>query len=243
MIVFSAFTLLIILTLTNSRQRRQIQAKSWQDWVLDGLGLLCQGLGIPILQLFLILTLYPHLLPGLEHSGSLPAIPAFLLSFVGVDYLYYWNHRLLHTSGLWPIHQVHHTVTTMDVLGTSRNTLWSSFFILYLWIHGLFIYLLADPTSYLIGVSLTAALDLWRHSSWQPCEQSGFYRVLSPWLILPQDHACHHTAEGIETLFGANFKVWDYLHGTYAFHSNSRPKCLGVATVLPLWKQLLWPFT
>ena len=37
--------------------------------------------------------------------------------------------------------------TDMDLLGTSRNTLWASFLMIYLWVHALFIYSLQDPSA------------------------------------------------------------------------------------------------
>ena len=128
----------------------------------------------------------------------------------------------------------------MDVLGTSRNTLWSSGLIVYLWVHGLFIYLLDNPAAYLLGVSLTAALDLWRHSRLGPSVNSGRYKWLSPWLVLPQDHALHHSpAHGCN--FGANLKIWDRLHGT-ARQAEHFPIRLGIITTLSFWQKLLYPF-
>jgi sterol desaturase/sphingolipid hydroxylase (fatty acid hydroxylase superfamily) len=139
---------------------------------------------------------------------------------------------------------VHHTVTQLDVLGSSRNSLWSSFFILYLWIHTLMLYLLDNPSGYLWGISLTAALDLWRHSQLGPHPQSWLYRWLSPWLILPQDHARHHAYQSAQQPnynFGANLKLWDILHNT-AQQADHFPKKLGVNTTLRFWQKLLYPF-
>ncbi|MEA5463639.1 sterol desaturase family protein [Leptothoe sp. PORK10 BA2] len=162
MIIFGTFVLLVSLTAYHSWS--ELKQKSMADWIIDTAGLWVQGLLIPLWQLTLLQGLYQQLFSGWHHSLVLPPVIAFVLSFVGVDYLYYWNHRLLHSPWGWFAHRVHHTVTTMDVLGTSRNTLWSSFLLVYLWGHGLLIYLLADPTAYVLGMSLTAALDLWRHS-------------------------------------------------------------------------------
>jgi hypothetical protein len=55
-----------------------------------------------------------------------------------------------------------------------------------LWVHALFIYLLQDSSWYVAGVSLSSALDLWRHSIFTPKPTSLIYRCLSPWLILPR---------------------------------------------------------
>ncbi|OLP19363.1 sterol desaturase [Leptolyngbya sp. 'hensonii'] len=239
MVIFFAFVSLIALTLVHDRSLTRFRTKSWEDWVLDLVGLGLQGLVIPLLQITVVYRLYQSLWPTLQGIVVIPGSLAFLLSFVLVDYLYYWNHRLLHTRWLWPWHQVHHTVTQMDVLGTSRNSLGSSFLILYLWVHTLALYLLQDPRGYLVGVSLTAMLDLWRHSELNPASDSPVGGFLSPWLILPQDHTLHHDPTLSPGYYGANLKLWDRLHGT------DRLSLLSSATLfpeLPLIRKLFWPF-
>jgi sterol desaturase/sphingolipid hydroxylase (fatty acid hydroxylase superfamily) len=216
----------------------QLRCKSWDDWVLDLSGLCTQGIVIPLLQITVVYSLYHFLLPNLKGCWHLHPLLSFGISFILVDYLYYWNHRLLHHSKLWRWHRVHHTLTHMDVLGTSRNTVWTSFLIIYLWIHPLWIYLLNDPTSYLIGVSLTSGLDLWRHSSFYP--QGWLYKCLSPWLILPQDHTQHHASQSFASNYGANFKLWDYWHGTYRANTEL-PIKLGIETHLSLREKLFYP--
>ncbi len=69
---------------------------------------------IPLLQLGIIYQLYQKFLSNLHNYYSLHPIFAFILSFVIVDYFYYWNHRLCYTSLMWQIHQVNHTVTHME---------------------------------------------------------------------------------------------------------------------------------
>lgn len=245
--VFVVFVILMGLSVANDSRFIALRARSYEDWVLDAVGLFFQGILIPILQATMVYH-YQHFLPG-DRSLNLPPIAAFLLSFVFVDYLYYWNHRLFHTRW-WRIHMVHHTLTEMHVLGTSRNTLWTSFLIIYLWVHALFIYLLQDPTWYIVGVSLTSALDLWRHSpvffASRPAEvstaKSLLYRWLSALLILPQEHAWHHASGCERGNYGANLKIWDKLHGTYYDKCDKPPDSLGVKTDLSLTQKLVWPF-
>lgn len=231
-------TFILLLGLTAWRYWPELRQKPLTDWMLDSAGLWVQGLLIPLLQLTLLQRLYQQLFPGWHHDLDVHPLLAFTLSFVAVDYLYYWNHRLLHSRWGWMAHRIHHTVSVMDVVGTSRNTLWSSFLILYLWIHGLFIFLLANPTAYLLGVGLTAALDLWRHSHFSPAPGSSPYRWLSPWLILPQDHGWHHQRG--DRNYGANLKLWDRWHHT--LHPSTQwPTSLGQTSTLSLWRQLLYP--
>ncbi|AFY66627.1 sterol desaturase family protein [Geitlerinema sp. PCC 7407] len=235
--VFVIFVLLVAWTVARSDGRRSLMVRSPGDWLLDLLGLNVQGLVVPLVQSVLAIQMGRWLWPAAQRTLVLPGAIAFGLSFVVVDYLYYWNHRWLHSPWGWPLHQVHHTLTQVDVLGTSRNTLWSSVFIVYWWIHGLFLYWLADPWAYGLGMTLTAMLDLWRHSGadlppW-------LTRILSPWLILPADHARHHTG-AIAGNYGANFKLWDRLHGTYQTATPSVP--VTSKSSLTLAQKLLWPF-
>ncbi|MEM8615128.1 MAG: sterol desaturase family protein [Cyanobacteria bacterium P01_H01_bin.105] len=240
MVVLATFLLLVGLTVWH--RGAELRQKSLNDWILDSAGLWVQGLLIPLLQLTVLQALYQQLIPGWRHSLPMHPMLAFVLSFVVVDYLYYWNHRFLHSRWGWFAHQVHHTVTALDVLGTSRNTLWSSFLIVYLWVHGAFIYLLDAPEAYLFGVSLTAALDLWRHSRFSPSSGSWLYHCLAGWLTLPQDHAWHHQRANDNCNYGANFKLWDCLHGTL-HPSTDWPLALGQPSPLTLWQKLIYPQT
>ncbi|NEP55401.1 MAG: sterol desaturase family protein, partial [Moorea sp. SIO3C2] len=99
MIVFSVFTLLV--GLTAWAYGDELRQKSGADWLLDSAGLWVQGLLIPLLQLTLLQGLYHALFPTWKHCLPLPPVAAFLLSFVAVDYLYYWNHRWLHGRWGW----------------------------------------------------------------------------------------------------------------------------------------------
>ncbi|MBF2065181.1 MAG: sterol desaturase family protein [Calothrix sp. C42_A2020_038] len=246
MLIFITFSTLLYLTLLNSNIFYFFIIKNREDWLIDSIGLCFQGIVIPILQVTLVFHLYHYFIPSLKSTLFLHPFIAFCLSFIVIDYLYYWNHRLFHTSWLWSVHRVHHTVTTMDVVGTSRNTLWTSFLIIYLWVHSLFIYLLQDPSWYIFGSSLTSALDLWRHSIFSPQPKTLIYHLLSAWLILPQDHAWHHASNysGSGGNYGANFKIWDKIHGTYC-HPEIIPISemkLGMTSNLSLTKKLFLPF-
>jgi sterol desaturase/sphingolipid hydroxylase (fatty acid hydroxylase superfamily) len=241
LLVFIVFWGLTIATFWGRSGWQLLHQRSRSSWILDAIGLFVQGFVIPILQVVVIGKLCGWIFPGWQGTIVLSPILGFLLNFVAIDYLYYWNHRLLHGKALWPLHQVHHSVTAMDVLGTSRNTLWTSFLIVYLWVNGLFVYLLADARGYLLGVSVTAALDLWRHSRFTIGRETGLYRWLSPWLMLPQDHCWHHGRAVVGCNFGANLKVWDRLHGTVLSGENV-PGDLGVAIEFSLVRLLLFPF-
>ena len=211
-----------------------------EDWILDGSGLVMQGAVIPVLQILVADVVLSTLAPSWRGAVRLDWWAAFLINFVVVDYAYYWNHRLLHTPALWRWHAVHHTAAAMDVLVTSRNTLWTNGMILYLWVNGLGAFLLANPTPYLAAAALTAALDLWRHSAWTPRPGTSISRGVALILVTPRDHAWHHSASRPGCNFGANLGWWDRLHGT-AWSSLEAPPALGIEAGGTLAMRLLWP--
>lgn len=233
------FWLLVLATLALDGWQTY-RSKPVRAWVLDLAGLAVQGAVIPFLQIALVVAGLRWIAPGAGGALQITSWFGFALAFVGVDYLYYWNHRLLHGRRLWPIHQVHHTVAVMDVLGTARNTLWTSFAIVYLWAHGTMLFLLGGDgaSGYLAGVTLTVALDMWRHSAVGPRPGS----ALSLVLITPADHAWHHAAGADAGNYGANLSWWDRLHGTYLARDTVPPAIGKAAGRQPLWRQLLWPF-
>ncbi|HEY6403347.1 MAG TPA: sterol desaturase family protein, partial [Blastocatellia bacterium] len=104
MIVFISFLLLAALTLSLRQTRSGVRRRKPGDWALDGAGLLIQGAVVPALQSILIFGLLSGIAPKARGILSLSAVSGFLLNFVLVDYLYYWNHRWLHCRGLWPAH-------------------------------------------------------------------------------------------------------------------------------------------
>src|SRR5262245_8018002 len=241
MIVFLSFLLLAALTFSLRQPRSLVLRRKPADWVLDGAGLLIQGIVVPASQAILIFGLLFALIPKAHGALNLSATSGFLLNFVVVDYLYYWNHRWLHCKTLWPAHAVHHTPEQTDVFITSRNTLWTPLLVVYLWINGLFLFLLRDPSAFLFAASLTAGLDLWRHSSFSLRPGSAFHRALGCILITPHEHAWHHSRDRTDCNFGANLSLWDRLHGTY--HSPaSRAEKFGVPLALSLKRKLLFPF-
>ena len=244
MLELLTFWMLVLIGLTRKAQRTGYLRKSSAAWVLDVSGLMVQGALIPFLQMALVVVVLKRTLPdaeGILAFSAAPWVMGFLLNFVAVDYLYYWNHRLFHHARWWPIHRVHHSVTEMDVLGTSRNTLWSSFLIVYLWLNGLMVFLLREPAGYLAGAAITASLDLWRHSNLGPRSGGIWERWLGGLLVLPQDHAAHHADTEYFGNYGANLCVWDKMHGTFLRRGKATRR-LGIPTRLSVAKQLLWPF-
>ncbi len=218
--------------LARAEGRAGLRARTRGEWLLDGVNLGVQGWLVPLGAGWLGTHLWARVLP----AGSLPlgAFGGFVVAFVGVDLLYYLNHRALHAVA-WPIHAVHHAAPRMDVLVSARNTAWTTAFLVYPWASSLFLHVLDVRSGYLVGAALTAALDLWRHSGLDAPLAGRFG------LVTPRLHAWHHAPEVQDRNFGANWTWWDRLFGT--FHDpGTSPERVGIPTGLSTWRELVWPF-
>jgi sterol desaturase/sphingolipid hydroxylase (fatty acid hydroxylase superfamily) len=240
-IVFLVFLLLAALTVARPATRRRAFDRTGDEWMLDGVGLLAQGIAVPAMQAAIVYGLLAKLVPEARGALHLSGASAFLLNFVLVDYIYYWNHRGLHSAKLWPLHAVHHTASQTDVFISSRNTIWTPLLIVYMWFNGLFLFLLQDHAAFLTAAALTAGLDLWRHTTFTPRPASGFSRILGWVLITPNEHGWHHSRDRRDCNFGGNLSWWDRLHGTY-YSPESNAVVFGTPLALGLKRKLLFPF-
>ena len=245
-VVFVSFWGLAIASFLSPSVRARVLSRSLKAWVVDFSGLIVQGLAVPLVQAVVLAPLWANIFPRLQGAIAAPWWISFLLSFVVIDYVYYWNHRVLHLPIFWRWHRLHHSANEVDVFVTARNSLLTPIFIVYLWINSIFVFALGDPTPFLVASSVGAALDLWRHSGFSLSERSFFYRWLNPWLILPQHHARHHSTISValsEANFGANFKWWDQAHGTFRSDPldssvQRAPEMLAVQLTM---RELVWP--
>lgn len=234
------FISLSLCTLLSDSERAKVALRTRTDWLVDGSSLLTQGLIIPVCQTLFAENILKHFFPHLNGILNWGFWEGFVLNFIVVDYFYYWNHRVLHRKKFWLIHRLHHSSKEVDVFSTSRNSWFSSFFILYFWINATFIFLLANPTGFVVSMALTAGLDLWRHSGFNNARLSNFYRLLSILFITPHEHHWHHSKDTESTNFGANLCIWDKLHGTYV-SGPTWPENYGISDHLNLFKEFLYP--
>ncbi len=236
-LLFLTFSTLTIVGLLNHDGRERTLSRSLDEWTVDLSGLFIQGVIIPAFP-FLMVPLLSEIFPFLSGKLDLPWLLQILISFVLIDYLYYWNHRIFHRKNLWHIHRLHHSSRSLDVFATSRNSLITSFLFVYVWAQILGMFLLRDSLPFMLGLGLTYALDLWRHSGIQHSES--FNRFVGQFLILPQQHVLHHSLQGRNKNYGANFNVWDKLHGTYS-NEYVQNKNLEKISGKNIWKELIFP--
>ena len=208
------------------------------DMFINLSGFAMQGAAVPAIGYLVSHSLLPRLAPAGEGVMGFGFWEAFLLCLVGVDFLYYWQHRLFHRIGpLWRLHRCHHAAPTLSVWVTARNSLLAHVLFVYLLVNPWLAYLSGSVEGFLLAASVTASLDLWRHTSLAPAR---YWSVLEWLLITPRLHHRHHDAADPCNNFGANLSVWDRLFGTLRSVSTY-PTAYAVSDAPDPWSQLLYP--
>ncbi|MBL8950562.1 MAG: sterol desaturase family protein [Myxococcaceae bacterium] len=148
-----------------------------------------------------------------EHARlvTLPVWAQWVLAFVGVDFLYYWWHRLSHEVNLlWAAHVVHHQSEDYNLavaLRQSVTTTATSFpFYVVLAFAGV------GPLPFGVAAALSTLYQFWIHTELVP--------PLPRFELLFNDASAHrvHHAINVRYLdknYAATLTVWDRLFGTW----------------------------
>ena len=212
--------------------------QSYADHLLNIAGLAIQGTVIPLMGYLIATHVLADRWPGYAGILEIGWLGAFLLNFVAVDFLYYWQHRLFHhVPALWALHECHHAAPVVNVWATSRNALALNFLFVYLLVNPVLGFLCDRPDGFFAAAAVTASLDLWRHSR---LPERFTPRWLGSVLVTPLHHHAHHAADGQPINFGANLIFWDKLFGT-ARQSRAYPRSYGTARN-SWWRQFLFPW-
>jgi hypothetical protein len=214
--------------------RRGIRAYRLADTVTDlscGVASQLEGVAFMAAQLGVYAWFYAHRVTTLH--GWL----AWAVAFVGVDFLYYWWHRLSHeVNFLWAAHVVHHQSEDYNLavaLRQSITTGWSALpFYLPLALAGV------STEIFAFIHALSIVYQFWFHT-----RLVGKVRGVLDYVVnLPHHHRVHHAInpQYLDKNYGATLIVWDRLFGTYA--EENEPCVYGITKPLasfnPLWAQL-----
>ncbi|KAF7657148.1 hypothetical protein LDENG_00031240 [Lucifuga dentata] len=133
------------------------------------------------------------------------------LTFLGVDFCYYWVHRFAHEVAiLWAAHQVHHSSEYYNLTTALRQSLTQQFGS---WIFYLPMALAVPPSIFAVHIQLNLLYQFWIHTE--------LIRDLGPleWIFnTPKHHRVHHGRNlyCIDKNYGGILIIWDRLFGTFA---------------------------
>lgn len=152
---------------------------------------------------------------GLLQWLAVPFWPAAILSVVALDLIIYGQHVVFHKiPWLWRVHRVHHADVDIDV--TTGLRFHPIEMVLSLGIKIAAVLALGAPAvAVVIFEVLLNATAMFNHSN--VALPPRLDRLTRWFMVTPQMHEIHHSAERRETdsNFGFNLTWWDRLFGTY----------------------------
>ncbi len=162
-----------------------------------------------------------------------PSAPwVWLAAFVGVDFCYYWFHRLSHeVNFLWAAHIVHHQSEEYNLSVALRQSAVQQFFSApFYWPLAL---LGIPPTVFLLVEAFDTLYQFWIHT-----RTIGRLGPLEAVLNTPSHHRVHHGSDEkyIDRNHGGTLIVWDRLFGT--FQREEEEPAYGVTRPLASWNPL-----
>lgn len=178
----------------------------------------------------LILYGYYHLY---EHYAlfyvSPYSVTAWILLWLGVDFCYYWLHRVSHRCNFfWIGHSVHHQSEQYNLSVALRQGYFQT---LTTWIFYLPLALIGFPTwMFVLVVSLNTIYQFWIHT--QMIRKMGWLETI---FNTPSHHRVHHgtNPQYIDKNYAGSLIIWDKLFGT--FEPESAPVKYGVTEPLDSW--------
>jgi sterol desaturase/sphingolipid hydroxylase (fatty acid hydroxylase superfamily) len=141
------------------------------------------------------------------------------------DLIFYWTHRLFHTTRMWPFHAVHHSSEHLDWLSSMRfhpvNDIVSRVF------QAVPLVLLGfAPAAVVCAIPVVVTFIVVTHAN-VPWTWGPFRHVF----VSPVYHHWHHSTdpEAVDKNFAGVIVLWDWLFGTRYLPRDLRPARYGVA--------------
>jgi sterol desaturase/sphingolipid hydroxylase (fatty acid hydroxylase superfamily) len=182
---------------------------------------------------------------GLFNLVPAPAVLVLAVAIAARSFAAYWLHRASHSIPLlWRLHRVHHGDRQVDVSLSLRHHPLELLPAILLYAGLAALLGLPVWVAVLTEVVMMAA-TFWEHLAIRL--PAGARAGLEPWLVLPETHLLHHSAERLQT--DSNYStltiVWDRMFGTFR-PSSEKVTRIGLgdsddAIADSLWQQLLLP--
>jgi alkylglycerol monooxygenase len=208
----------------------------WKDRKLyrfnDALTNISLGVGQQVTGIFLKTALFFGYLFLYENHRFLSIESTLLnwvLLFLGVDFCYYWFHRMSHeVNALWAAHVVHHQSEDYNLSVALRQSWLQSSFS---WAFYLPLALLGfEPMMFLTMSAFNTLYQFWIHT-----QAIGTMGPLEWVLNTPSHHRVHHGSNPkyIDRNHAGSLIIWDRMFGT--FQKEEDKVVYGITTPLNSW--------
>jgi len=198
----------------------------------DSIANLSQGIGSQLVGLFMKSVLFVGYMYIFEH-WRLFEIPntiwTWIILFIGVDFFYYWFHRMSHqVNALWAAHIVHHQSEEYNLTVALRQSWFQGWFS---WVFYLPLALIGfDPIMFLTLSSFNTLYQFWIHT--RTIKSMGFLEYI---LNTPSHHRVHHGSNPkyIDKNHAGTLIIWDMMFGT--FQKEEEEVYYGITKPLASW--------
>lgn len=207
----AVFVVLAIAEAVVSHRERKELFERWDTWANISLGLITftTKLGTNLLQLWFYNWLWDN--NFVLWKPDVPIVLWYLIGLLINDFMFYWYHRISHTTRFfWAVHVAHHSSEKLNITTAIRGNFVNNIF------HGLFwtvmVFMGFAPWIVVSTDGLSYFYQLWLHTQIIP--------KLGPleWIMnTPSHHRVHHASNPVylDKNYGAIFIFWDKLFGTF----------------------------
>lgn len=188
-----------------------------------------------VLGLAIAIGIYPFMLKWLAVTKIENTIVVYILTFIIIDFLGYWVHRLSHKVNLfWNLHVIHHSSEEFNLACALRQSI-SSFFNLFtvLLLPAAILGIPKEVIDVVVPIQLFA--QFWYHT--QHINKMGFLEKI---IVTPSHHRVHHAVnpEYMDKNLSQIFIVWDKLFGTYVEEKKDVPPIYGITRPARTWNPI-----
>lgn len=198
----------------------------------DSISNLSQGLGSQITGLFMKTALffgYKYIFLHWRIFTMPDDVWVWIILFIGVDFCYYWFHRMSHQiNALWAAHIVHHQSEEYNLTVALRQSWFQSWFA---WVFYLpLAWIGFDPLMFVTLSAFNTLYQFWIHT--RTIKSMGFLEHI---LNTPSHHRVHHGSNPkyIDKNHAGSLIIWDKLFGT--FQKEEEEVYYGITTPLASW--------
>lgn len=190
------------------------------------------GIGSQVVGAFTKTLVFAVYLWVYEHARlfTLPdTVLTWIITFLLIDLLYYWFHRLSHeVNFLWAAHIVHHQSEEYNLSVALRQSWWQGLFSF--WFYVPVAFLGVHPVIILTVGAFVTLYQFWIHT--RAIGRMGFLELI---LNTPSNHRVHHGSDPkyIDRNHAGTLIIWDKLFGT--FQREEEEPVYGITTPLASW--------
>jgi len=198
----------------------------------DTISNLSQGIGQQLTGIFMKTALFFGYRYIFEHWRifEMPnTLWTWIILFIGVDFFYYWFHRMSHqVNALWAAHIVHHQSEEYNLTVALRQSWFQSWFS---WVFYLPLAFMGfNPLMFLTLSAFNTLYQFWIHT--RTIKSMGFLEYI---INTPSHHRVHHGSNPkyIDKNHAGTLIIWDRLFGT--FQKEEETVYYGITKPLASW--------